>query len=270
MLKLFGSSDIKGFVSKYLNKLNLKDQRIVDIPAGRGVTSKLLHDAGADVHPYDLFPEVFDVDGVQCKEADLMDGIPEPDGSADMVVCQEGIEHLPNQFAAFQEFNRILKPNGRLIITAPSISHLRAKVSNLLTESELYSRMPVNELDALWYANNDKLYFGHIFLIGIQKLRVLAVSSGFKIRRIHTVKVSNGSLIYAVLYPLIVLVNLWSYVKNIYKNDGINRDEKRRVYREQVKWNIHPGILFGRHLFVEFDKISEVDNANVKVTNPRY
>lgn len=222
------------------------------------------------MHPYDLFPEVFDVDGVQCQEADLMNGIPEPDASADMVICQEGIEHLPNQLAALQEFNRVLKPNGRLIITAPSISHLRAKVSSLLTESELYSRMPANELDALWYADNGKMYFGHIFMIGVQKLRVLAVVSGFKIRKIHIVKVSNGSLLYAFVYPLIVLVNLWSYTKNIYKNDSIERDKKRRVYREQLKLNIHPGILFGRHLFIEFDKIAEADSSGTKVTNSRY
>ncbi len=270
MLKLFGSSDIKRYVRPYLARLELKGMRVIDVPAGKGVTSQQLHEAGAKVCPYDLFPEVFEVEGLECREADLMEGLPEQDGSADMLICQEGIEHLPNQLAALREFNRVLKADGRLVITAPSISHLRARVSNLLTESELYSRMPSNELDALWYADNGKMYFGHIFLIGIQKLRVLAVAAGFRLCAVHTVKVSSGSLLYAPLYPLIVLVNLWAYLKNVYRNDGIPREQKRRVYAEQLKLNLHPGVLFGRHLFVEFEKVSDLDAVDVKVVNARY
>ncbi len=270
MLKFFGSSDIKQYVRRYLSNLELSGKRVIDVPAGKGVTSRQLHEAGADVIAYDLFPEVFEVEGLECQEADLMDGLPETDDSADIIICQEGLEHLPNQMAALREFNRVLKAQGRLVVTVPSISHLRGRMSNLLTESELYSRMPPNELDALWYADSGKMYFGHIFLIGIQKLRVLAVAAGFRLCKVHTVKVSNGSLLYAPLYPLIALVNLWAYAKNVYKNDGIDRDEKRRVYGEQLRLNLHPGILFGRHLFVEFEKVDELDALNVKVVNARY
>lgn len=270
MLKFGGSSDIKNYVKNYLSTLPLAGLRVVDVPAGKGVTSKFLHEAGADVAAYDLFPEVFEFDGVICHEADLMTGLPEVDSSADMVICQEGLEHLPNQLSALGEFNRILKPGGKLVVTVPSISHLRAKVSNLLTESELYSRMPPNELDALWYAGSGKMYFGHIFLIGIQRLRVLAVASGFRLKKIHTVKASGGALLYSPLYPLIALVNLWAYLKNVYRNDGIDREKKREVYREQMKLNLHPGLLFGRHLFVEFEKIAAMDTVDVSVVTARY
>lgn len=270
MLKFGGSSDIKLFVQDYLSALALRGKKVIDIPAGRGRTSILLNEAGAEVKAYDLFPEVFEYNEIECNEADLMDSIPEPDNCADMLICQEGIEHLPNQLEALREFNRVLKVNGKLIITTPSISHLRAKASHFFTESELYNRMPPNELDALWYAGNGKMYFGHIFLIGIQKLRVLAVASGFRIKMIHTVKVSNGSLLYAPFYPLIAVINLWSYFKNVYKNDGLDREEKRRVYGEQLKLNMHPGVLFGRHLFVELEKISDLDKVNVRVVTSRY
>lgn len=270
MLKFGGSSDIKLYVTNYLSGLNLRGCTVIDVPAGKGVTSRLLKEAGAEVRAYDLFPEVFEYSEVVCNEADLMDRLPEPDNSADMLICQEGIEHLPNQLEAFREFNRVLKINGKLIITTPNISHLRAKASNFLTESELYSRMPPNELDALWYANNGKMYFGHIFLIGIQKLRVLAVASGFRLKTIHTVKASNGALLYAPLYPLIALTNIWSYLKNVYKNDGIDRAEKRRVYGEQVRLNLHPAVIFGRHLFVEFEKSDELDSVEVRVVSSRY
>lgn len=270
MLRFGGSSDIKNYVIRYLARLPLRGLRVLDVPAGKGVTSRFLHEAGAEVRPYDLFPEVFEFDGVSCREADLMSGLPEADDSADMVICQEGIEHLPNQLSALNEFNRILKPGGHLLVTVPSISHLRAKVSNLLTESELYTRMPPNELDALWYSDSGKMYFGHIFLIGIQRLRVLAVASGFRLKTIHTVKASNGALLFAPLYPLIALVNLWAYIKNVYRNDGIDREKKREVYREQMKLNLHPALLFGRHLFVEFEKVAALGKVEVSVVTARY
>ena len=52
--------------------------------------------------------------------------IPEPDGSFDAVLCTEVFEHLPDPLAALGEFNRLLRPGGRLILTAPfcSLTHM--------------------------------------------------------------------------------------------------------------------------------------------------
>lgn len=270
MLRFFCSSNIKNFVKEYLeSKTDLKGKKVADIPAGRGITSKILRDHGADVYAYDLFPDAYEIPDSECKFADLQDKLPIDDKSMDMVICQEGIEHMPNQLATFQELNRILVENGSLIMTTPNISHLRAKLSNFLTESELYKRMPANELDAIWQAKDNKQYYGHIFLIGIQKLRVLAVAAGFKLKKVHSVKASSSSLLLGVFYPIIVVTNLFSYFLNIYKKDGIDRNEKKRVYWEIVKLNMHPTIIFGRHLFIEFEKINDIDDVDIFVNNRR-
>jgi len=45
--------------------------------------------------------------------------IPVEDGYFDAVLCSEVIEHVPDPVAVMTEFARILKPGGRLILTAP-------------------------------------------------------------------------------------------------------------------------------------------------------
>lgn len=257
MLKFFGSSNIKLFVKKVLDDKNddLRGKSILDVPAGSGHTSSILKKYGANVLAYDLFPEFFEAEGVECRKIDLAKKLIINSDIADMIICQEGIEHLPNQLLLFKEFERILKEDGTLIITTPNISNLRSKISYLLSESDFYKRMPPNELDALWHTEDKRLYYGHIFLLGIQKLRVLAAISGFQIEKIHTVRASRGSFIFIFLYPIIIILNIYAYFKNVYKNDGIDMNEKKRVYREIVRLNIHPSILFGKHLLLELKKL---------------
>ncbi|MBU4289008.1 MAG: class I SAM-dependent methyltransferase [Proteobacteria bacterium] len=51
--------------------------------------------------------------------------IPEPDASFDAIMCVEVFEHLPEPIKAIQEFARLLKAGGHLILTAPfcSLTH---------------------------------------------------------------------------------------------------------------------------------------------------
>lgn len=48
--------------------------------------------------------------------------IPEPDGSFDAILCSEVLEHVPDPQSALNEFTRLLRPGGRLILTAPLAS----------------------------------------------------------------------------------------------------------------------------------------------------
>lgn len=266
MLRFFGTSNINFSLKEYFDSCDdLHGKVVIDIPAGQGYMSGILKQHGADVRSYDLFTEFFKAEGLQCAYADLMEPLPIESDSADIILCQEGLEHMPNQLFVLREFNRILKKDGRLIITVPNISHLRAKLSYFLTESDLVKRMPPNELDALWFAEDGKSYFGHIFLIGIQKLRMLAITSGFSIRKIHKVKASTSSLLLGIFYPLILLANLYVYLVNMNKQDEVPKERKKKVYREILKFNLHPTVLFGRHLFLELNKESELSDIDLYV-----
>jgi SAM-dependent methyltransferase len=52
--------------------------------------------------------------------------IPEPAASFDAILCSEVLEHVPEPTRALDEFARLLRPGGKLILTAPfaSIVHL--------------------------------------------------------------------------------------------------------------------------------------------------
>ena len=51
--------------------------------------------------------------------------IPEPDASFDAILCTEVFEHIPDPIAALNEFHRLLRTGGELILTSPfcSLTH---------------------------------------------------------------------------------------------------------------------------------------------------
>lgn len=265
-------SSIKYHVKKYLtnNRERITGKKFVDLPAGNGITTKIIKDLGGFPLPFDLFPEYFNVDGIDCKRANIMEQIPLENEEADFAICQEGIEHFTDQFKSFKEFNRILKQGGSLIITTPNYSNLRARLSYFLSESERFnSIMPPNEIDSIWMSNqniSNEIYFGHVFLIGIQKLRVLASLAGFKIKHIQFTRLKTTSLLLLLInYPFILLSNYITYLKNKKKNKGVNPQFQQEVYKEVFMLSINPRILVDGHLFVEFEKVANYDEVAVKL-----
>jgi SAM-dependent methyltransferase len=53
--------------------------------------------------------------------------IPVPDGSFDVILCTEVLEHVPDPSAALKEMARIVRPGGTLLITAPLGSGLHQR-----------------------------------------------------------------------------------------------------------------------------------------------
>jgi SAM-dependent methyltransferase len=259
---------IKYYVKKFIleNQDSFRNKVVIDTPAGTGITSRILHEAGAVVKAYDLFPEYFKVPGLTCGRANIIEGLPEQDSSADALICQEGIEHFSDQYRVLQEFNRVIKKHGSLIITTPNYSNLQSRLSYFLFESEYFNKiMPPNEVDSIWMSEQSlskEIYFGHIFLIGIQKLRVLAKLSGFRIKRIIFTRVKTTSLIILPFaYPFIILSSWLTYRNNIKKKSSTLLSLHKQVYREIRQLNTNARLLVDGHLFVEFEKEAELEEV---------
>lgn len=182
---------INRYVSEYIRNLpDLTGKVVLDIPCGDGRATHEFTRKGATVKAFDLFPNFMKLNGVSADYADLSDTLPLEDNSIDYIICQEGIEHMSNQHGVFEEFNRVLKKDGILLLTTPNYSHVRARLSHLFLETDYWKRMPPTEIDSIWFTENDsnKLYFGHLFLLGAQKLQTLLSISGFQTnKRLKTV-----------------------------------------------------------------------------------
>ncbi len=96
--------------------------RILDLGCGTGIVSRILRErlggaaklVGVDVSAAmiekarSLAPEI------DFREANAM-ALPFPDGSFDIVLCQEMLQFVPDRLVALREVRRVLTPGGRFI-----------------------------------------------------------------------------------------------------------------------------------------------------------
>jgi len=110
------------FASRYV-----KEKVVLDIACGTGYGSILVRRSGAKrVIGVDLSHEAIDFARTKYKISELeftvgdILNIDFPGNYFDLVVCFETIEHVKNQEKAFSELQRVLKPEGLLIISSPN------------------------------------------------------------------------------------------------------------------------------------------------------
>ena len=106
-----------------------KNERGLDVACGTGVITRLAwHSVGTagrvvglDVNPGMLaVARAVTPPGmtIEWQEASAED-MPFPDGSFDAVLCQMGLQFMPNREAALNEMRPVLAPGGRLIVNMP-------------------------------------------------------------------------------------------------------------------------------------------------------
>jgi SAM-dependent methyltransferase len=106
---------LREWVADAAGQARARDLRVLDAGAGQapyrslfdGVRYETADFAGVD-KPYGPLDHV----------CDLTD-IPVPDGSVDLVLCSQVLEHLPEPPRALAEFHRILRPGGQAWLSAP-------------------------------------------------------------------------------------------------------------------------------------------------------
>ena len=134
----------------FISWLNLDThQTLLDIACGSGgPTLRIAEKTGCSVIGIDIHEEGIKAANEQTKskglteraEFRLSDGsasLPFADHSMDAIMCIDAINHLPNRGKVLKEWNRVLKPKGKLLFTDP------ITVTGMLTKEDIEIRASI-------------------------------------------------------------------------------------------------------------------------------
>lgn len=114
---------------------DIQHKELLDAGCGTGWFSKAACERGAKVTSIDLGKNLLNEVAKKCDskrvEGSILE-LPFKNDFFDVIVCSEVIEHVPNPKKAIQELQRVLKPNGILVLTTPNkFWHFSLCIANL-------------------------------------------------------------------------------------------------------------------------------------------
>ena len=96
-------------------------ERVLDVGAKRGGLGLRLRDVeyvGLDLSEENVRAAA--ASGLDVRQADVTQPLPLADAEFDCVFCLELLEHLPSPLAVLAEIRRVVKPDGRAVVSVPS------------------------------------------------------------------------------------------------------------------------------------------------------
>lgn len=218
--------------------------KILDVPSGEGALALRLKNLGFDVFCADLYPQIFKLEGVENRQANLDEKLPYSDKSFDYIVCIEGLEHIENPANAIREFSRLLKENGTLVVSVPNIMNIEERLKWLFSGYTSHFKPLSNQ--ALAQISKD---FGgmeeialHVNPIGYSEIRYLLEKYGFQLLETTFDKPKKNFWMY---FPIIALIRLMS----------IFRSETKRQNRWTDELNSNEVLLGGNTLIFKAKKL---------------
>ncbi len=118
-------------VQKCLAGISLKATTWLDAGCGTGTLSRWLAQQGCKVEGVDAADEMLQVArrltsqaskalSVTFRQVETIEALPFPANSFDGVLCSSVLEYVANPHACLDELERVLRPNGLLLISVPS------------------------------------------------------------------------------------------------------------------------------------------------------
>ena len=220
-----------------------ESMKVLDIPCGAGAFTYRLLKLGKEVTSADI-ENLLMFKHERFHIADMNTPLPFQNSEFDAVVCIDGIEHIENPFAFIRECNRILKSNGKLIISTPNITSMRSRWRWFLTGHHNKCKSPLNE--------NKPSPLHHIHMMDFPKIRYILHTSGFGINRVGANRIKPVSWIYAIFYP-------FSFFKTwlVYRKEEKD-DQQRRVNRQIIKTMFSLPVFFGETIIVKAIKQNDL------------
>lgn len=148
-----------GGVDKYFSTAFISGSRVIDIGCGNGRDLKLLLSGGFDAIGIDAcaeFIHLFNRSNAEYQGRMSVESLPElksvEDKCFDGVLCSAVLMHLPEEqlFDACFSIRRILKENGRLLISVPLQDHTVDKVTKRDVHGRLYNGVTPENLGLIF------------------------------------------------------------------------------------------------------------------------
>ena len=121
-------------VKKFIDPLDLPlDAYILDLGCGPGFfldemkTRGYTNSLGVTLSPDDY--DLCNANGHQARKSDI-NFLEELDESVDLIFCRHAIEHSPFPYITLLEYNRVLKPHGKMYIEVPAPDSERIHENN--------------------------------------------------------------------------------------------------------------------------------------------
>jgi methionine biosynthesis protein MetW len=129
--------------SQLLKHINVEGETVLDIGCGMGEFMDLLNQKKAKCVGVDGTKNCCDFvseKGYKCYNVDLENQkLPFKDGTFDVVVSLDVIEHLWNTELYLSEMQRVLKRGGYAILTTPNYNYYKYRVMHLLGNFEKFT-----------------------------------------------------------------------------------------------------------------------------------
>ena len=175
----------------------IRGKRVLDLGSGVGIFALALSKLGAEVSGLDkfIFPhsidspykvkdfallkKIWNMNGVQIIEGDLLKALPFSDCAFDVVNCDATIEHLPHSPQhLFTEVKRVLRPNGVFLVTTPNFANLLRRIRFLFGKSPQW--------DIRDYFDRGERFTGHRREFTVSELCTMISLAGFTVLNWHT------------------------------------------------------------------------------------
>lgn len=204
------------FIETAVRSMEKSHLRILEIGCGNGNISYQLahgghHVLGIDIDTISIQKATssFHLENLQFKVMDVCEYLVKDVDKYDVIICSEVLEHLPNPLTIMHNINRLLKENGRAIITVPNGNGPREL---LMTRPIQYLSLRENGLSKLFFKVKKSLgYSGytpqssssrlsHIQFFSYKDIYKLAKESNFQITKIAASSFIEKVFPFSILY----------------------------------------------------------------------
>lgn len=161
--------------NQVLKNLFKSGEVVLDLASGEGAVSEFLQNLGCEVTAFDISKEALSKAakrGVKTVQGNVESKLPFKDQSFDGVFWGDNVEHLFFPAKTLKEIQRVLKKDGRLIISTPNMGYWRYRLYYLF-----FGMVPQTE----WY-NANSWEWEHIRFFNKNIMNSFLQQNNFKLK----------------------------------------------------------------------------------------